>query len=145
MLEKQRKRLKKDGSSLVTKNDEQRHEVHKDAKKFRYASEFFTSLFDDKRGARRHKKFSIAMEALQDQLGALNDLATGPEVLEKHGLADHPAKASVVSHAQKSALVEKAQAAVDEVLDTKRFWGRGRFAATAKAIRRRKLPTVGLV
>ncbi|KRB61533.1 metal-binding protein [Rhizobium sp. Root708] len=122
VLEKQRKRLKKDGSALAKADDEHRHEVRKDAKKFRYASEFFASLFDDKRGARRHKKFLAAMEALQDELGALNDLATGPEVLEKHGLADHPAKDTVVSHRDKSALLGKAQAAVDEVLDIKRFW-----------------------
>jgi CHAD domain-containing protein len=62
------------------------------------------------------------MEALQDDLGALNDLATGHEVLEKHGLAEHPARASVVSHADKEALIEKAQASLDDLLDAKRFW-----------------------
>ena len=121
-LDKQSKRMKKDGQGLAKVGDEHRHEVRKDAKKFRYAAEFFASLFDDRRGARRHKKFLVAMEALQDDLGALNDLATGPEVLEKHGLAEHPAKESVVFHADKQALIERAQAAVDEVLDTKRFW-----------------------
>lgn len=121
-LDKQRKRIKKDGQGLAKVDDEHRHEVRKDAKKFRYAAEFFASLFDDKRGARRHKKFLVEMEALQDHLGALNDLATGPDVLEKHGLADHPAKESVVSHADKEALIDMAQAWVDKVLGTKRFW-----------------------
>jgi triphosphatase len=122
VLEKQRKRLKKDGSALAKVDDHQRHEVRKDAKKFRYAAEFFASLFDDKRGSRRHKRFLAAMGSLQDELGALNDLATGPEVLEKHGLSDHPARDTVVSHDEKAALIAEAQAAVDEVLDTKRFW-----------------------
>ncbi len=122
VLEKQRKRMKKDGSALAKADDEHRHDVRKDAKKLRYAAEFFASLFDDKRSARRHKKFLAAMEVLQDELGALNDLATGPEVLEKHGLADHPARDTLVSHRDKAGLVAKAQAAVDEVLDTKRFW-----------------------
>ncbi|MFK0332790.1 CHAD domain-containing protein [Rhizobium sp. NPDC090275] len=122
VLEKQRKRLKKDGSALAKADDEHRHDVRKDAKKLRYAAEFFASLFDDKRSARRYKKFLTAMEALQDELGALNDLATGPEVLEKHGLADHPAKDTVISHRDKAGLLGKAQAAVDDVLDTKRFW-----------------------
>ncbi|WP_246704014.1 CHAD domain-containing protein [Rhizobium sp. P38BS-XIX] len=122
ILEKQRKRLKRDGNALAKTDDDQRHEVRKDAKKFRYAAEFFGSLFKDKRGARRHKKFLEAMEALQDELGALNDLATGPDVLEKHGLRDHPARDSIVSHGDKVALIVKAQVALDEVLDTKRFW-----------------------
>lgn len=122
MLDKQRKRLKKDGSSLAKVDDEHRHEVRKDAKKFRYAAEFFASLFGDRRGAQRHKKFLAAMETLQDDLGVLNDLATGLDVLEKHGLAEHPAKDTVVSHADKSALIGTAQASVDDVLDTKRFW-----------------------
>lgn len=122
VLEKKRKRLKKDGKALSSIDDEHRHEVRKDAKKFRYAAEFFGSLFADKRGASRHKKFLSAMETLQDDLGALNDLATAPHVLEKHGLAEHPARDSVVPHADKQVLIEKAQASLDDVLDTKRFW-----------------------
>jgi triphosphatase len=122
VLEKQRNHLKKDGRALSKTDDEHRHDVRKDAKKFRYAAEFFASLFDDKRGARRHRKFLDAMETLQDKLGALNDFVTGPEVLEKYGLADHPAKDTVILLADKAALVRSAQAAVDDVLDTKRFW-----------------------
>ncbi len=122
VLDKQRKRIKKAGHNLMKVDDEHRHEVRKDAKKLRYTTEFFVSLFDNKRAARRHRKFLAAMEALQDDLGALNDLATGHEVLEKHGLAEHPARASVVSHADKEALIKKAQASVDDLLDAKRFW-----------------------
>jgi CHAD domain-containing protein len=62
------------------------------------------------------------MEELQDYLGALNDLATGPNVLAQHGLANHPARDSVVSHDDKNALIRMAQSSVDEVIDTKRFW-----------------------
>ncbi|EJJ28191.1 hypothetical protein [Rhizobium sp. CF142] len=80
------------------------------------AAEFFGSLFDDKRWARRHKKFLSAMETLQD------DFTTAPYVLENHGLAEHPARDTVVPHADKQILIEKAQASLDDVLDTKRFW-----------------------
>ncbi|RWY68733.1 CHAD domain-containing protein [Rhizobium sp. WSM1325] len=121
-LDKMRKKLKKHGSALAETDDEHRHQVRKDAKKLRYAAEFFGSLFDDKRGARRHRKFIAAMGDLQDHLGALNDLATGPGVLEQHGLADHPARDSVVFHDDKNALIHMAQSLVDEVIDTKRFW-----------------------
>lgn len=121
-LDRMRKKLKKHGSALAEVDDEQRHEARKDAKKLRYAGEFFASLFDDKRGVRRHKRFMASMEELQDHLGALNDLASGPEVLEKHDLADHPASESVLSHADKTQLIDAAQTALDDVLDSKRFW-----------------------
>ena len=121
-LDKMRKKLKKHGRDLAHVDDEQRHEARKDAKKLRYAAEFFKTLFADHKEARRHKRFIKAMEELQDQLGALNDLATGPSVLEKHGLQDHPEAASVILHADKRSLIAAAQAALDDVLDTKRFW-----------------------
>nr|WP_246714695.1 CHAD domain-containing protein [Rhizobium leguminosarum] len=121
-IEKMRKKLKKHGGALAETDDEHRHRVRKDAKKFRYEAEFFGSLFDDKSGTRRHRKFIAEMEELQDYLGALNDLATGPNVLAQHGLANHPARDSVVSHDDKNALIRMAQSSVDEVIDTKRFW-----------------------
>jgi CHAD domain-containing protein len=121
-LQRLRKRLKKDGRDLLGIDDEQRHEVRKDAKKLRYAAEFFGSLLDDRRSERRHAKFIAGMEDLQDQLGALNDLATGPEVLDQHGLSAHSARDEVVSHANKAKLIDKAQSALDEVVDTKPFW-----------------------
>ncbi|WP_086996098.1 CHAD domain-containing protein [Rhizobium sullae] len=121
-LDRLRKKLKKHGRALASVDDEHRHEVRKDAKKLRYAAEFFGSLFDSKRGARRYKKFIAAMADLQDDLGALNDLATGPDVLKKYSLADHPARESVLSHADKDVLIGKAQDSVDDILDAKQFW-----------------------
>ncbi|WP_245294233.1 CHAD domain-containing protein [Rhizobium etli] len=121
-LEKMRKKLKTHGRALAEVDDEHRHQVRKDAKKLRYGAEFFVTLFDGKPGARRHKKFLAAMSTLQDHLGDLNDLATGPDVLDRHGLASHPARDSVILHADKGLLIAKAQQAVDEVLDVKRFW-----------------------
>ncbi|MFS8054076.1 CHAD domain-containing protein [Rhizobium sp. BR 317] len=121
-LNRMRKKLKKHGQALAKVDDQQRHEARKDAKKLRYAAEFFQSLFDDKRAIRRHRRFIGAMEKLQDHLGSLNDLATGPDVLRKHGLTDHPASDSVLSHMDKDALIEDAQDSLDDVLDAKRFW-----------------------
>ncbi|WP_267975679.1 CHAD domain-containing protein [Rhizobium leguminosarum] len=43
-LDKVRKKLKKHGSALAETDDEHRHQVRKDAKKLRYAAEFFGSL-----------------------------------------------------------------------------------------------------
>lgn len=121
-LDKARKKPKKHGQDLSGVDDEHRHEARKDAKKLRYAAEFFRSLFNDNRGARRYKRFIGAMEALQDELGALNDLATGPEVLEGHGLRGLSGADNLIFHADKTKLIKAAQAALDDVLDTKRFW-----------------------
>lgn len=121
-LEKLRRKLKKHGRELAGIDDDQRHEARKDSKKLRYAVEFFGSFFTDKRFSRRYKRFIAAMETLQGTLGALNDLVTGPDVLDKHGLRDHPEAARLISHADKPALIRKAQAALDDVLDAKRFW-----------------------
>ncbi|AYG70249.1 CHAD domain-containing protein (plasmid) [Rhizobium sp. CCGE531] len=121
-LDKMRKKLKKHGRDLARVDDERRHEARKDAKKLRYAAEFFKSLFAGHKKARRHKRFIKTMGELQDRLGALNDLATGPSVLDKHGLRDHAEAASVILHADKGSLIAAAQAALDDVLDAKRFW-----------------------
>ncbi|NTF09286.1 CHAD domain-containing protein [Agrobacterium rubi] len=121
-LDKARKKLKKHGQDLSGVDDEHRHEARKDAKKLRYAAEFFRSLFPDKRGMRRYKRFVVAMEALQDELGALNDLATGPEVLDEHGLRGLAGADDLIVHADKAKLIRAAQEALDDVLDAKRFW-----------------------
>jgi triphosphatase len=122
-LDKARKKLKKHGHDLPGADDEHRHEARKDAKKLRYASEFFSSLFTDKKEARRYKRFVQAMEALQDELGMLNDLATGPGVLASHDLQGHPEAEGLISHADKASLISNAQQALDDLLDQKKFWG----------------------
>ncbi|WP_315855402.1 CHAD domain-containing protein [Rhizobium leguminosarum] len=121
-LDRMRKRLKRHGQALAEIDDEHRHEVRKDAKKLRYAAEFFASLFKDEREIRRYKRFIAAMEELQDELGALNDLATGPDVLANLGLADHPARDLVLAHGDKASLIRNAQLSINGVLDAKRFW-----------------------
>lgn len=121
-LDRARKKLKKHGRDLAGVDDEHRHEARKDAKKLRYASEFFRSLFTDKRGTRRYKRFIGAMETLQDELGLLNDLASGPGVVETHGLYRIPGADALVPHADKAGLIDRAQGALDDMLDAKRFW-----------------------
>ncbi len=121
-LGKMRRNLKKHGQDLAHVDDEQRHKARKDAKKLRYAAEFFQPLFSERQAERRHKRFIKTMEVLQDKLGALNDLSTGPGVLEKYGLSDHPGAEELLSHAKKAVLIKEAQVALDHVLDAKRFW-----------------------
>lgn len=121
-LDRFRRKVKKDGRDLAGANDHARHKLRKDAKKLRYASEFFTALFERKREKRRYKKFVAALEALQDRLGALNDLATAPAVLEKLGIANDPDASELLAGGKKKALREAAAEAYDDFVDTKRFW-----------------------
>lgn len=121
-LDRFRRKVKKEGRDLADADDEGRHEVRKGAKKLRYAAEFFASLFARKRERRRHKRFVAALEALQDQLGALNDLATAPDVMEKLGVADDPDAPRLLARGGKKRLLETAGDAHEDLFDTKRFW-----------------------
>ena len=117
-----RKKVKKDGLNLVDATNEVRHELRKDAKKLRYASEFFAALFDSKRQKRRNKRFITALEELQDQLGLLNDLVSAPQVLDTLGLADDPDADALLNSNKKKPLLDAAADAHEVLVDTKRFW-----------------------
>ncbi|MET1755896.1 CHAD domain-containing protein [Novosphingobium sp. RD2P27] len=121
-LNRLRRKVKKGGSDLEETDDETRHEVRKDAKKLRYASEFFAGLFDRKRERRRHKRFLSALEDLQDHLGALNDLATAPEEMIKLGLQDNAEAQKLLKNENKGELIAKAAEAHEALVDAKRFW-----------------------
>lgn len=118
-LDRQRRKIKKHGEALAKANDDHRHRVRKDAKKLRYASEFFRSLFDDKKSKRRHRRFLEVMEHLQDILGELNDMAMRPAILERLGAAEGPVGGDGKAKAK---LLDKAEAALEDLLEAKRFW-----------------------
>lgn len=120
-LDRLRRRVKKDGRGLAKASDEARHELRKDAKKLRYGAEFFASLYEGKRDSRRRKRFMADLQELQDQLGALNDLATAPLVLAELGL-DADAQASALPSGAKKPLIEAAADAHDALKDAKTFW-----------------------
>lgn len=70
------RKLRKRGRHLAELEDDQRHRARIAAKKIRYASGFFASLYSGGKSRRRHGAFVAALEELQEQLGSLNDLAT---------------------------------------------------------------------
>ena len=120
ILSDRRKRLKRKGKNLVKRSDERRHQARIAAKKLRYASEFFAPLFPKNKQQRRHAAFSAMLEKLQDDLGALNDLATAPATLAAAGIGfDLPAPDD---KAQRR-LLRRAEKAYAALLDTRRFWG----------------------
>ena len=103
-------------------DDQARHKVRRDAKKLRYAADFFASLFEGKHARRRHTRFVVTLEALQDQLGALNDLATAPHLLSRLGLMDERDATTLFDPDSKQALLDTAEEAYHAFVDAKRFW-----------------------
>lgn len=84
-LHASRKRLLKRGGKLKSAGAKARHRVRIAAKKARYATEFFQSLYARK----RVRPFVKALSGLQDELGWLNDTAVADGLLKKlqHGEA----------------------------------------------------------
>lgn len=123
VLARFRRRIKRRGEGLASATDEVRHEIRKDAKKLRYASEFFSSLFLRKRERRRHERFVATLEDLQDRLGAFNDLAAAHDVLATIGLAEEAdARRLLPAASARKKMLQRAEHAYDELFDTKRFW-----------------------
>src|SRR5262245_4008031 len=69
------KRIRKKGKMLTRLDARRRHKLRIQAKKVRYASEFFAGLFPGKKASKRREKFLSALEDVQDCLGELNDIA----------------------------------------------------------------------
>ncbi|WP_262269347.1 CYTH and CHAD domain-containing protein [Microvirga yunnanensis] len=71
------KKIIKRGRHLVELDPDERHQVRIEIKKLRYATEFFDSLFKGGGAKKRKRKALSALEALQETLGELNDIAVG--------------------------------------------------------------------
>jgi inorganic triphosphatase YgiF len=74
-LARRLRKIRKKGKALDRLDARSRHKLRIQAKKLRYAAEFFASLFGSKRALKRCKHFLSALERLQDSLGDLNDIA----------------------------------------------------------------------
>lgn len=118
-LDRLRKRIKREGKGLAGLDDRHRHEVRKDAKKLRYAAEFFVSLYTGRKPRRRMERLLDRLEALQDKLGELNDRAAAPALFARLGidLALPP-----LGRKERKRLLEDAEDCLDALIDSKRFW-----------------------
>lgn len=119
ILDEHRKRLKRRGKGLARLSDEHRHRARIEAKKLRYATEFFASLYPSRTGRRRHAAFLEALEAMQDQLGELNDQVIGREVLAALGI--DPLAMTPGPH-DRADLLARAEEGYERLMDAKRFW-----------------------
>ncbi len=118
-LDRLRKRVKREGKGLADLDDEHRHEVRKDAKKLRYATEFFGSLYKSKKARRRRDRFGDRLAALQDKLGELNDIAAAPELVQRLGL---DAQLPTLGRKGRKRLLDDAEDCFEALIDTKPFW-----------------------
>src|SRR6516225_5228464 len=84
-LRRQWKKILKSGKHLDRLDPQHRHKLRIQAKKLRYAAEFFGPAFRRKRATRRRKDFVASLEQLQDALGELNDIAVNEKLLEQLG------------------------------------------------------------
>lgn len=78
-VRKDQRRLMKRGKRLLHASPQQRHQVRIAAKKTRYATEFFASLF----AARTVQPYVGRLSALQDELGWLNDVQVADRLLQQ--------------------------------------------------------------
>jgi triphosphatase len=82
-LNRRWKSILKRGAHLKRLDAERRHKLRIQAKKLRYASEFFAGAFPGKKTRERRRRFLSALEQLQDALGDLNDIAVHEGLTEQ--------------------------------------------------------------
>ncbi|MGH1590125.1 CHAD domain-containing protein [Methylobacterium phyllosphaerae] len=128
-LDRRRRQVKRRGRHLDDLSPEDRHKLRIAAKKLRYGAEFFAGLYPDKKAAKRHATFVKALSELQDQLGALNDIATGHEVVQDISGEQTGASAAFAAgltaadlEARTRKLLAAAADAHEDLVDAKRFW-----------------------
>jgi triphosphatase len=140
VLERHRRKVKKKGRHLASLTPAERHEVRIEAKKLRYASEFFAGLVQGRKARGRHKDFVAAIEDLQTSLGDLNDIETGHELAAAMAAPvaaplDNPDEPVLViafaaghvageQDERAAALLKDAAAAHRALVKAKRFWSR---------------------
>jgi triphosphatase len=117
MLDRFWRRVRKRGRHLAELEDEPRHQVRIMAKKLRYGSEFFASLYSGNKGTKDHKAFLGALQDLQTHLGELNDIVTAEELRTRF-----PQLADAIASPDREALLASAEAAHTRLADTGPFW-----------------------
>ncbi len=116
-----RRKVKKHGRDLADLDDEARHRLRKDAKKLRYAAEFFACLFHGRKQQRRYGHFLETLKTLQDALGMLNDRANTSRHLAEAGVI-LPETEVPESRADEAKMLKAAVEAYDTFCDARRFW-----------------------
>ncbi|MGE3691077.1 MAG: CHAD domain-containing protein [Novosphingobium sp.] len=132
VLSRHRRKVRKLGGNLRKMPDASRHRLRIEVKKLRYATEFFASLFRQKKAVKHRKSFTRALASLQDSLGELNDLAVASagrtdffESLEPVAAARLTANLAQLFDAHRTSrrrLLKRAEASLEEIVDSPSWW-----------------------
>ena len=124
-LERRHRRVVKRGKKLKARGLRSLHRLRIAAKKLRYAAGFFSPLYPPRRAQPMH----AALNDLQDLLGAINDCASAPEMIEACARAARgPLRAqarTIIDHWNAAVLEERRRelaAAWDAFEKSPRFW-----------------------
>jgi CHAD domain-containing protein len=91
----------------------------------RYAAEFFSELFADKKAVKRQEKFTSALKQLQDGLGDLNDIAVDERLIANISPRNTAFAAGLLTGREEARESEAMSAAIDsftELVKAKPFW-----------------------
>ena len=126
-LDRRRRKILKAGKRLADLDRETRHKLRIQAKILRYAAEDLGGLFP--RHPRRAQRFVEALKAMQDSLGALNDLVFSEDLARDIALAAGSSEAAfaagqLTGQRTRGAakLLKTAQAAFDDFAEARAFW-----------------------
>jgi inorganic triphosphatase YgiF len=126
-LDARRRGIRKDGRDLAALSPAERHELRIQGKKLRYAADDLASLFP--RHPKRIGRFRDATRALQDSLGALNDLAVREALARDVALSSGEPEAAFAAGRltaggpeNEAELLAAAQGAYVTFIEAKRFW-----------------------
>lgn len=123
LLSRGRKRIREGGKDLRALSAKKRHKLRIRAKNLRYAVEFFAGVFTGEENAKRREALLAALKELQDQLGALNDLAQREALAAAgHDLANHAQGLLAPKEADVDELLARAQKAHADFASVKSFW-----------------------
>jgi triphosphatase len=127
VLDRLHKRVRRKGLKLDELSVEARHKLRIEAKKLRYAADFFGSAFPRRRDDRR-ERYRVAVRTLQDRLGELNDVAVartkGPKLLGGRPNQIVFTAGLIVGRREQGAakLLKASESAFDDFRDAKPFW-----------------------
>lgn len=129
-LDRFHRKVVKGGRKLARLGDEERHAVRIAGKKLRYASEFFASLYDGRKHRALHKKYVQSLEALQEELGSLNDQVTARKLSEQIAASltsenarnELLAREAIGQKGEKPALMRRGVDAYDRFEKAEPFW-----------------------
>ena len=121
-LDRWHRRAVADSQRYGDLDDAGRHRLRKDIKRLRYAVEFSASLF----GRRRVKRYLRSLQAVQERLGAINDVGVAMQAF--HALRDTDPRAWFALGwlaARRERLIGKIPPALREFSNSRRFWKGG--------------------